>query len=78
MSELKPCPFCGGEAKVFHIPENDTAKCQQHPNWMWKNPGMYVVGCHTSECIGNINNCAMYFFSEERAAKTWNRRAADE
>lgn len=62
-NELRPCPFCGGEAKVIKIPEE--------LNWA----GNYVVGCDdNSMCMGNINHFTMVFSTPETAAKAWNRR----
>lgn len=75
--KLLPCPFCGGEARLFHIPENTIAETKKHPKWLWNNPGMWTVGCDTSMCLGNINNVAMCFYTERLAVNTWNRRASD-
>lgn len=30
---LKRCPFCGGEADVFRIPENTPEEMATHPDW---------------------------------------------
>lgn len=80
MSEqkLKPCPFCGGEAKTFHIPENTEEENAAHPLWTWKHSGMFAIGCDTGMCYGNINNVPMLFQNEELAIEMWNRRANDE
>ena len=72
---LKRCPFCGKDAHTFHIPENTKAEQKKHPFWEWKNGGMWAVGCWTSGCIGDINNVAMVFITEELAIEAWNRRA---
>jgi hypothetical protein len=72
---LKPCPFCGSKAQIVHIPENTPEENARHPNWEWKNPGMFVVGCFGDlMCMGNINHVTMIFSTEEEAVKTWNRR----
>lgn len=71
---IKNCPFCGGEAETFHIPENDEEEMKYHPNWKWNDPGMWVIGCDTEMCMGNIGRFAMIFVSEEDAIKTWNTR----
>lgn len=72
--ELLHCPFCGGEASTFHIPENTEAEMKAHPKWAWKNPGMWLVGCDTYPCIGNINNCSVVFLDQRQAIEAWNRR----
>ena len=65
MLKLKPCPFCGGKAKIIKCP------CGEYKD-------LYVVGCHKNDsCFGNINHMTMIFISEETAAETWNRRAND-
>ena len=35
---------------------------------------VYVIGCDTEMCYGNINHMTMVFYSKENAIKTWNRR----
>jgi hypothetical protein len=57
---LKTCPFCGGKAEIWRVPETD----------------LYVVGCVDDHlCMGNINHITRVFVSAESAAKTWNKRA---
>ena len=62
MSELKPCPFCGGEVVLssleYHDKDNDT---------------YYGVDCLNYECVacGNIPR----FTRKEDAINAWNRRA---
>lgn len=76
MSEikLKPCPFCGGEAWTFHIPENDEYETKLH-EWIWRMPGRWLVGCDTQLCMLNINNMPETFDSEQEATEAWNKRA---
>ncbi|MBQ9785110.1 MAG: Lar family restriction alleviation protein [Clostridia bacterium] len=38
MSELKPCPFCGGKAMV----------------WVGDVSGLYRVGCMDEQCFGYV------------------------
>lgn len=73
--KIKSCPFCGGVSETFHIPENDTKKMGKHPKlWKWNYPGMWVIGCNTDMCMGNINHITMIFTDEESAIKAWNQR----
>lgn len=61
---LKPCPFCGGKATVFLIPQG------------LRNAGLYTVGCtEDMMCFGNLNHVAMVFVSRKSAEETWNKRA---
>lgn len=59
MSELKCCPFCGGKAEVGHTNHHDK---------------LFVVGCNTPICYGNINRFTMVFVSKESAINIWNTR----
>lgn len=72
--KIKPCPFCGGKATTFHIPENNKEEMKQHPDWKWNCPGMWVIGCDTEMCMGNMNYFTMVFVDEESAIETWNKR----
>ena len=57
--ELKPCPFCGGEAIVLH----------------WDGTDTFSVGCvNTFVCHGGTHTSRAYQ-SEQEAAEAWNRRA---
>lgn len=64
--KLKPCPFCGGEAKlvlefqylgIMHVKELFYARC--------------------SECGTRVSG-STFWDSEEEAIAAWNRRAGDE
>ena len=65
--ELKPCPFCGGEATLFQI------KCITHSNG---GAGMFQVKCVNLQC--NVSPKTMYESSKDEAIVAWNRRANDE
>ena len=68
MEELKPCPFCGGEADVSQLPEN---------------PGdlrsmMFVVGCdgvNGSLCPGCKYKLSPFYTTKKLAIEMWNNRA---
>ena len=62
--KLKPCPFCGGEAKI--------------------KPGQYglngyQIGCEPKPTQYTCPGCvslSQYYWNEEMATTSWNRRAA--
>ena len=62
MSELKPCPFCGGEAFVteYLYSCDPTSRATTH--------AVECNGCHTT---------TFEFDSKEEAIEAWNRRAED-
>lgn len=66
MTELKPCPFCGGQAIIGQTKK--TLKSQ------------YSVHCMNSQCIANRlgNPFVMHYLSIAEAVTAWNRRADDE
>lgn len=60
--KLKPCPFCGGEAKIithdFFVPES------------WRSlVGVYGVVCTSCRAGGY-----QFWNTEEQAVAAWNRR----
>lgn len=59
MEELKPCPFCGSEAKICHA---------KAPEREW-----YTVYCPTGKCGVNVETLA--YDIQEEAIKTWNKRS---
>ena len=56
--ELKPCPFCGGDAE-----------CYQSVDTAFRD---YKISCNEIGCIGAATN--LWFPSEELAIMAWNRR----
>lgn len=67
MSELKPCPFCGGKAEIEdfeYFPD-----CANEPE-KWKS-----VGCFTDGCVCERHCDGVYCESEIEAVKKWNTRA---
>jgi Lar family restriction alleviation protein len=59
MSELKKCPFCGGEAQIV-----------EHTNYQ-RITG-FGVECCNSDC--DIAPFTSYFLDKQKAINTWNRR----
>lgn len=67
MTELKPCPFCGGAANIgkrtFH--EQTVAESE------WHQPTFYFVSCKLCTAqTDTMRGC----LNEEVAAERWNRR----
>lgn len=61
--ELKPCPFCGGEARSVHT--------------TWSNGGWYVCcpACETINGLLDGYGFAGKYGTEAEAAEAWNHRA---
>ena len=59
MSELKPCPFCGGEAKSYVRDYGDTH--------YWR------VSCSSDRC--GVNPVTNVYHTESGAIEAWNIRA---
>lgn len=59
MTELKPCPFCGGDAHFKEV-----VSCSET---------LYAAGCSDYGCIGF--ETLYYVPTKDNAAEAWNRRA---
>lgn len=70
MSDLKPCPFCGGKAKFVFQPKYFEP---------YRNAGIW---CQNRECLIYVWHRFDNSISDERAkemlAELWNRRANNE
>ena len=62
MSELKPCPFCGGVAEM-HITDHTPSGYD------------YTPRCKNPSCCGRLTK---KYSSKETAVAMWNRRYNDE
>ena len=63
MTELKPCPFCGGEAQlIIRTWDGDGAGADG-----------YDVGCYTPECHVELG-ADFYFETIDDAIESWNKR----
>lgn len=67
MIELKPCPFCGGEAEMCYSNDN-----HRRPYVQCKFGSMLTPQCAIS------HRYAWDYRTEEEAAEAWNRRAGGE
>ena len=63
-SELKRCPFCGGEAKI-------------QENGSYDRGYGYIVVCLDVKCAGNCGSGLLCFRTEDEAIAAWNRRAGE-
>lgn len=62
MTEIKKCPFCGGEAKI-------------NTEDVFAEEG-YFVGCVNEDCIGSTV-IGVIFYEKEDAIRAWNRRVEE-
>ena len=67
MTELKSCPFCGGEAELTHTNDNN------HYPFVRCKYGAYLK----PKCMANMYPWLNYKTDEE-AIEAWNRRTNDE
>ena len=67
MTELKPCPFCGGTG---HFETHNSDFWQTKEGWVDNKMTLYI-GCEDCGCR------TFYFETAKDAAKAWNRRAND-
>lgn len=67
MTELKPCPFCGGEAIINTIGSHKHAIATFMPDYS----GGTFIEC--TKC-----SCAIAEESDDAAIKAWNRRAGEQ
>ena len=68
MSELKPCPFCGGEAKIYATTTGPFPNHAKHY--------CYCEKCFASgQSFSDFTNDGSSVFD---AIEAWNRRADDE
>jgi len=63
MTELKPCPFCGGDAE---LKEKEYATAG-HKKWAY-------VRCKVCEATSNYFSENLAYCANEKAIEAWNRR----
>ena len=63
MEKLKPCPFCGGEAKIVH-------------GELGRN-GSRVI-CKNCYCSTDFVSISTRYSCDEKAAEAWNKRERSE
>ena len=64
-NELKPCPFCGGEAITG---SQELGDC---------HIGIYFgVGCETTDCFAEFDIGECWYDTEQEAIIAWNTRAS--
>lgn len=70
MEELKPCPFCGGEAEYYTYE-------QEHNLYDSNTLGFLETHKTTEHCVGCEERLAMVgpFVTKKQAIKSWNTRA---
>jgi len=73
MTNLKPCPFCGGEASSKGIVRHAISK---EPNAWWEDgsPVEDAFFCNCIVCGANNQNIIGGFQTEEKAIEAWNTR----
>lgn len=76
MSELLPCPFCGGSAKIAQCDDEGNVRGEEYESNPWSGLGYRIVhesdDCPISTGEDGYN---LIYDSREEAISHWNRRA---
>jgi hypothetical protein len=63
LEQLKPCPFCSGEARKHREFREDLA--------------LFAVCCDNANCYANDPPASALWTTMEKAIEAWNKRASD-
>ena len=67
MERLKPCPFCGGQAKIQKIMETDPPV--HFYDWV-----VSCTSCYATMQMAADNYYGREYYTEEEVVEQWNRR----
>ena len=70
MAELKPCPFCGGEAEYVNF-------SYHNPETMTGVPSCYVKCTKCGVRTGKFVSADTTFSYKDTATRCWNERVVD-
>ena len=78
-TELKPCPFCGGEAEIKIWQRAKIIACSAFstdPDCCKTKilPSKYLVKCANKKCSA-CRPQTRYFYTKKKAIDVWNRRS---
>lgn len=65
-SELKPCPFCGADAKIYKIPLVGHKRDRKTGAIL---PALAAI-CTNMDCAANMGN----YYDRDDIVEAWNRR----
>lgn len=63
---IKPCPFCGNQAKAGSQEVDAYNSCRSETLWS--------VGCDTPDCWCNLDDAEYIYDTEDQAIQVWNKR----
>ena len=86
MDKLKPCPFCGGSAKIVLCDDEGNLHDEDYALRPYSGVGFKIRHTHEEnpecpiagyEVDGGIVGGVYIYDTEEKAAEAWNRRVND-
>lgn len=84
MTELKPCPFCGGKVSIVLCDGEGNLHDEAYREYLYSGLGFVLHHAYeenpecpiaTYECDGGTLGGVYVYETEEQAAEAWNKRA---